>query len=40
MLADPEGNNAVFREARSTWPATAAEANRFGVELGRQLKGA
>jgi hydroxymethylbilane synthase len=40
MLAEPDGSGAVFREARWPWPATAAEANRLGVELGRQLKGA
>jgi hypothetical protein len=38
MLAAPDGTNAVFREARSPWPATA-EANRLRVELGRQPEG-
>ena len=40
MLAEPDGSRAVFRDARWPWPTTAAEANRLGLELGRQLKGA
>jgi hydroxymethylbilane synthase len=40
MLAEPDGTRMRRRELKLTWPATAAEAARAGVELGAELKSA
>jgi hydroxymethylbilane synthase len=38
LLAEPDGSRLRRAEQRHPWPATAAEAHRFGVELGARLK--
>jgi hydroxymethylbilane synthase len=40
MLAEPDGSRVRFRELRTPWPSSPADATAVGVELGRELKGA
>ncbi len=38
MFAEPDGTNMRKREVRAAWPASADEARRIGLELGRELR--
>lgn len=40
FLAEPDGSKQRRREGRVAFPKSEAEAHRFGVELGRELRGA
>jgi len=39
MLAEPDGSRLRRISRRMTWPAAAEVAHRFGLELGRELRG-